>query len=222
MVGYGGDTTFDDVMEPRPGKSDWGIDTLQRKMKGRQPLLAAFLATLVQGATYSYNGQLYYLQTWEPDDDNVFPTVSLNFKGLNSGIPNPSASDETGIQTSSMGHTFSPAYNTGIPDANGNSSVTSATIDIEFYSPQTTWRYIRNGRPTFATYNTIANGREPSILRAVITDSLNRRYAGNAPVGLVSALTIPVSNKIIGPHADPIYGTPYFECQDVVQRGYWP
>lgn len=204
-ITYKGNVTFDDAMEPRAGKSDWGMDTLTRRMKGASTLLAAYLATLVQGDTYAYNSHTYYLQTWEPDDDSVFATVTLSYKGLNAGIPAASAVDETTIQTTSI--------STDSPE--------KATRDIEFYSPQTTWRYINSGRPAFASYGSIANGRTASIIRSVITDKDGKRYPGNAPAGLVSALFVSASNRVTGPHCEPIYGTPYFECQDVVQNGFW-
>ncbi len=216
-VTYVGDVAFEDAMEPRAGKSDWGMDTLTRKMKGASTLLTAFLGTLNQGDIYFYRGQNFYLQTWEADDDPVFSTVTLNHKGLRSGIPAPAAVDETTIQTTSIGADISSL---SITNADGTTAKT-ATRDIEFYCPQTTWRYITNGRPTAPTYSTIANGRSPIVIRSTITLDNGTRYTGNAPIGLVTALTPALIVKVLGPHDQPIFGTPYFECEDVVQYGYF-
>jgi hypothetical protein len=216
-ITYKGETTFDDRMEPRAGKSDWGIDTLTRRIMGPSTGLATFLASLSQGATYSYNGAVYYLQTWEPDDDPVYATVGLNYKGLKAGIPTAVALDDTNVQTTSI-----DADVTSLHIANGSGvEATRAVRDIEFDCPQTTWRYISLGRPAFATYGSIANGRSAIVRRSIIRLDNGIEYRGNAPVGVVSALTVALSNKVTGPHVVPIFGTPYFECEDLVQNGYW-
>jgi hypothetical protein len=82
-----GDCTFSDAAIPAAGKSEFGIDTLTRKLSGHRTLLAAFLATLAQGQTYAFNGINFYLQTWEPDENIPTATVSLQYKGLRSPPP---------------------------------------------------------------------------------------------------------------------------------------
>lgn len=228
-----GDDDFLDLYTPVPGKSEWGMDTLTRRMIGYIDGLESFINGLDQGDTFTYNGHVFYLQTWENDDHPYKPTVTLNYKGLVEGIPDPTSIDDMSIQSVNISADFDPPVTVGKEtvrwiDASGtlqyltsDVKASSATREIEFYSPQTTWRYIRGSRPVFSTYNSV-NGREPIVIRSVTRLDNGRVYTGNVAVAVASALGRVASNKVVGPNATPVHGTPYFECQDVVQRGFWP
>lgn len=90
-----GSGTFQDLYAPVKGKSEWGLDTLTRRLSGARSLLEAFIATLAQGQIYPPTATAesgYYLQTWEPDDDPNVATITLNYKGLvTGGTPLPKA-----------------------------------------------------------------------------------------------------------------------------------
>ena len=101
-ITYTGDYAFEDEFEPVPGKSEWGMDTLTRVMAGGQPNLVAFMEGLSQGQSYTFNGNVYYLQTWQPDGGQVYPRVTMNYLGLVGGIPAPKASGGMIEQTISL------------------------------------------------------------------------------------------------------------------------
>lgn len=211
---YQGVTTFTDIGNPVTSKNDWGIDTIIRRVRGPVTNLDTYVAGLAQGQ--GYNG--FYLQTWGIDDRPPYATVTLYYKGLHRGtIPDPAAFDETGICSTSIG---ADVASLNITNSDGVAAKT-AVRDIEFYCPQTTWRYIRYGRPSGYSYGAIANGRTATIIRNVIRLDNGMEYRGNAPAGLVTALYLNPSNRIIGPHAEPVHGTPYYECHDIVANGYW-
>jgi hypothetical protein len=93
MILTTGNAVFDDICAPASGKSEFGMDTLTRKMMGDRSQLAEFLAGLHQGDVLVYNGADFYLQTWQPDESTPWATVTLLYKGLLAGFP------ETDIQT---------------------------------------------------------------------------------------------------------------------------
>ena len=185
---------------PIASKSDWGIDTLTVQMCGAQPGLVAYVATLAQGQTYSYNSQTWYLQSWSDDKDPTYPTVTLIYKGLFSGIPTVSVNGQTIVQT-------------------GNISCTSpseATRTFSYYTRQTTTRYITTSRPTLPTYTTPDIPYTPYIYKSEIRLADGTLYLGSAPIGLVTALTPGAgTNQTTMTCNEVIAGVPLFECEDI-------
>lgn len=86
-----GSCTFLDSCVPLKGKTEWGMDTLTRKLVGARSLAEAFIATLAQGQTYPTGStNPYYLQTWDADDNPNVCNLTLNYKGLvTGGTPTP-------------------------------------------------------------------------------------------------------------------------------------
>ena len=198
-VTYTGDATFDDVHEPVSGKIEWGMDTLTRTMSGKQPLVATFVAGLSQGAAYSFGSNTYYLQTWESDNNPVYPRITLHYKGLVGGIPTPKASGQQITQSVSV----------------TCSSPQAASRDITYVTRQSTTLYIASGRPTGSTYMLDITFTATNIytLSSVIRTEDGAIYHGSAPAALVVALTPDTATQSFM-QCTPVVGTPYFECSD--------
>ncbi len=215
---YVGNSDFDDVCAPVAGKSEWGIDTLTRTLKGARYKLADFIATLAQGQSYAGN---YFLQTWEPDDtDPVWGSVKLQYKGLLGGtIPDPVIENAIVEATGNSSHLFDPPYDWAGGDE--DKKAISAVMDFSYYCGQTQYRYITDGQNSLGTYGSLGFGFETLIKKTRITvQTVNAGdivFGGNAPVGIVSALTPVLSIGNINFQSHPVFGTNYFECEDTVR-----
>ena len=217
---FEGDGSFDDRYEPVSGKSEWGMDTLTRGMSGAQTGLVTFIQGLAQGQTYSWNGNTYYLQSWEPDNDPVFPTVTLFYKGLNDGIPDPFVSGREMEQTSSA--TTNAPVSITFFDYESQTDVTRevmGTRTTRYRTREATYRYIKSGRPTAPTYTTLDTAMTPIVLQSVITTDAGVSFASNAPAALATALTPSVYTET-ATNCVPVFGTPFFECEDNVMQYY--
>ena len=195
---------FIEVHTPIAGKSEWGMDTLTRLLRGIQPNEAAFAAALAQGQTYVSSGTTYYLQTWEPDNNPVHPGFTLQYKGLIGGIPAPKAEGQTIEQSITL-------------SAGTVSGYQSATRDIRYCTRSAKTRYIATSRPTSPTYGldvSVSPRILYSVIRATDTSGNNFVFSGaNAPAALVSALT-PAGGVLSFMECSPVVGSPYFECTD--------
>lgn len=202
---------FIDTHEPVPGKSEWGMDTLMRTMRGTQPNLATFVASLAQGTTYTFNGNTFYLQSWEPDGNPVFPSVTMNYKGLTGGIPTPKASGGTVEQTLTLS-----AQSVGI--------YTTATREIRYLTRQSSTLYIATTAPTAGSHGLdvsfdVYSSFISSVIRATDSSGNDYVFAGaTAPSALVSALTPVGTLDRIVPHSSPVVGSPWHECEDTCVR----
>jgi len=198
---YKGTTTFVDQCVPFVSKNEFGMDTLTRIMKGASSGVNAYLGTLRQGISY----QGFYLQSWNSDQGTSYTTVILNYKGLSNGIPNPRVSEGTSMQTVTI----------------SGDSPSEASRDIQFYADESTYRYITNTRPAGPSYSNTSTGRNPTIFSSVINAADGTIYKGSAPVALVTALTPATISMVTGHRAEPVYGTPWFECEDTVIRTFF-
>lgn len=243
MLATLGDTTFRDSTIPVPGKSEFGMDTLTRRMVGYVgedgENLQAFIESLNQGDTHNFGGVLFYLQTWTPDDGTPVATVTLNYKGLKpGGTPEPDIQREFVTAKGFVSKSFSELnLGKGIPYSVravwrsfyeaptggqddlvvGNQSVytVSATMEFTYIAPQVTFRYISEGEPVAARYESV--GFDYTLViddaRIVTGDGavLGRDFAqffGLSPV--------PV-NRVLSFSAKNVLGSPYWECVDVIR-----
>jgi hypothetical protein len=191
---------FNDITTPVATKAVWGMDSLTRKVQGAQPEEVAYINALAQGQTTTFNGQTWYLQNWDSDHDPIFPTITLNYLGLNDGIPSPFTSGTTVVQTGTISCT----------------TPSKASRTFSYYTRQSTYKYIKASRPTTPTYTTLDIAYTPTIFKSEIRNEDGTVYLGNAPAGLVTALT-PVGVVLTTTMtATPVFGTPYFECEDNV------
>lgn len=240
-----GNCGFDDVFTPAKGKTEWGMDSLTRRMVGARSLLEAFLATLAQGQVYPPNatpGTGYFLQSWEPDDNSQVATVTLNYKGLEpGGTPEPIAKSEVSpaagaisknytSENSGLGRLYKtvPLWKyqfiapTGITVDEVVSTrpvyTTGATMEFTYDAVQTVYRYISVGKPIAPRYYVVDIPRIPVVKKSRISTADGSIYGTNAPVALTTDLTPIVLNRVVGFSSEPVIGSPYYECQDVVRR----
>lgn len=214
---YIGRTAFSENSNPQISEVQWGLDSLTRTFIGATPLLDAFIAGLNKGSSYSYNGDTYYLIDWSPNGDPLWPVVTLNYLGQSNGTPPPVGDDDWSVQSITVGATVP----TDDPDADPGTTM-EATRDIEYIAFQTTWRYIREVRPSGAEVGHPSSAFNPIILRSKITTSTGNTYSGaNAPAGLVSALTPAIVDITLALNATEIYATPFFEITETTARMFY-
>ena len=224
-VQYHGDVTFQDMFLPVPYKTEWGMDGLLRVQKGAQSLLTAFVAGLSQGATYTFNSGTYYLQSFEPNDDPVFPEVTMHYKGLHGGIPPPKSSGATIEQNITVAASASDD-DTDAGSALGTINgvdVQTAERQIRYFTRRAETLYITTSRPTSASYGIDADVDiyvDSSVIRATDINGKNYVFSGtNAPAAIVTALT-PATTVQSFMQCNPVVGSPYFECRDVATKLY--
>ena len=205
-----------DRHEPIPDKNEWGVDTLQRTLYVPAPVLTRFVAELRQGDVYSYNGTQYFLQTWQPSHAKPDMEFSLNYKGLSNGLPDP-------LPSNSIVQLVSSLSATGLSVTYQGKTITEASSEVEYLAPQTVWRYISQSMPD-KPKSTIVFG--PAIKKLnertqlTFSDGTTAALRGAAPAAVATALFRQPVAFIFGPNSDPIVGTPYWECSDVVQMKY--
>lgn len=235
MILITGNAAFDDICRPLKGKNEWGLDTLVRKVKGDRALARAYIATLAQGASFVLAGSTYYLQTWDPDDDPVWATITLSYKGLLSGaLPAPiiindvihaSGTTSANFSTENGGRgrvyrkevTYKPFPQQNVIDAEKDIYATGATMDFTYETGETTYRYISNGQPSGPSHNTLGFVHTAMLLRARATTSDGTTYGVNMPIEIGPDLLPTAAARAISFSSQPVFGTPYFECQDIVR-----
>jgi hypothetical protein len=218
-----GDCTFTESTPAAPAKNDWGVDILIRKFTGAQSLRAAFEATLEQGQTYVYNGITYYLQTWSWDDRVAVSTVTLNYKGLHDGVPPEVVINEiVGASGSTsadftLGGTRPQGIVYGQDAAGKDLYAIGAQMEFTYLAGQTLYRYISNGQPDGPSHSTLGFTYTPIVKRARVSTSDGATFGLLSPLAIGPALEPAVITRAVGFGSQPIFGTPYFECQDTVR-----
>jgi hypothetical protein len=231
-----GRATFEDLYEPAKGKSEWGMDTLTRKMSGARSLLDAFIATLAQGQIF----EGYYLQTWEPDDNPDIATVTLNYKGLlTNGTPVPDAQTEIVLSKGVRSADYSSEndgkgrlYATGVLGQFGTATpgpgeygtmvqwtfqkfCTSAVMEFTYRTAQTRYRYISIGRSSAPRYSTVNFPFDPQIINRRIVTSDGSTFGADFEVRF--GLTPVENEQVVSYSSRQVIGTPFFECEDTVR-----
>lgn len=213
MIIYWGNEEFDDIAVPAAGKSDWGMDTLSRRVRGARNLLVAYIASLAQGQDAPSDSR-FKLQSWSPDDSNpLWGEVTLNYKGLIGAIPPPITIPRVVESSGSSSHYFDPPYEYS-PEAD---PALSAVLDYSYYAGETTFRYITNGQPTGPSYNYLVTALTVSVKRQRITLDDGTIFGGTAPAGIASAVSPALFINTVGFTATPVHGTPYWEAEDTVR-----
>lgn len=240
MLSSLGRTTFEDATIPVPGKSEFGMDTLTRKMTGyvgtNGANLITFVQGLAQGQVFSFGGIPFYLQTWQPDDSTPVATVMLNYKGLKTGgTPQPIVDPEIVSASGSKSANYSTEnggkgriYRTQVIYGTGTQAnvilstqdiyTTGAIIEFTYDAAQATYRYISVGRPNGPIYSTIGFNYTPEMKTARVTTSDGTVYGLEVPIAIGPSL-VPLPQMVnIGFVARPVVGSPFYECSEVVRQ----
>lgn len=234
MILITGNAAFDDTCRPLKGKNEWGVDTLVRRVKGDRALAPAYIAALAQGNTFVLAGSTYYLQTWDADEDAVWATITLNYKGLLGEIPDPIVSNDivrlsgttsADYSTENGGRgrvyrkevTYKPYPQQNVIDAEKDIYATGASMDFTYETGETIYRYISNGQPDEAANDTLGFTPVARIIRARATTSDGTSYGLSMPIEIGPSLLPAEVTNVVGFSTQPIIGTPYFECQDIVR-----
>lgn len=201
---------------PIPGKDEWGMDTLQRTMYVPAPILDTWFGARRQGEVFTYLGVQYFLQTFQPSPTPPDTEFSMLYKGLSRGLPNPlPANDRVELVSTLSADDLSVSYQ--------GKTITSASSQVRYDAPQTTWRYIANSMPT-TPRNLGVKGSGLQVLSEETTlsfdDGTTQVLAGSAPAAVSTALFRTPVIFNIGPSAVPIIGTPYWEAVELAQLKY--
>lgn len=206
-VTYKGFLEFEPCSLLKPVKGEYGVDDATLDFIGAAPKLAAFLRTLSQGKRYDQDGRQWFLQRWAPDDNKIWPTVTLYLKGLAEGrLPQPKGSDTTVTQSVTVNATVTE-----------DDEEVSVVREINYKTLQTTWQYVSNGRPKTARVGKVSLNGTPIITSSTI-EAGGRTYRGStAPANYVTATT-PALQDVVQIESEPIWGTSYFDVSEHVTR----
>lgn len=236
-----GSCGFDDCCVPLKGKSEWGMDTLTRKMMGARSLAIAFNATLAQGQAY----QFYYLQTWDWDDNPNVATVTLNYKGLMpGGTPTPDVQTEV---VSAVGRTtkdystendgIGRLYNDAVISQPGAGEVpvdpppgflggtvqyrvhkyaVGATMQFNYKAIQAQIRYISVGQPSGPLYSAVNIHFDPSFDNARIITSDGATF-GIDRMTFFELEPVQLPPRIMSFSSKNVIGSPYWEGEEILR-----
>lgn len=221
VVNFLGRFEFSQCSAHRPTKNAYGLDVMQIDFRGAVFNLAKFLATLSQGKRYDHEGRVWYLQTWEVDDNNLWPTVSLNCIGFATGkTPEPKPDNSFVNQTVTI-----TGQVTEIDPLTSDPVIVSLTRTMSFRCMQTSWSYINEGQikgPRIGRTEFVWN---PLVLSSVITANStlgNFTYSGaNAPATYVTATFPAIVDFILDLSQSKVFGTPFYEVNEVIVRTFY-
>lgn len=225
QIVFTGKLEFRDMFQPSPSKDEWGVDTLERVVRGPASRYEAFYRALRQGQVCNADipgANYFFLQTWQPINHPIFPGVAMTYKGLIDNVVPPDTSYTV------RNELMSTISADGLSITAGDKTIVSGSNEIKYISPTTIWRYISRGEPTVQKY-----GAPGSVRGALGIENLGNRIVGNtdegdtipytqgtAPAALATALFGTPYVFVIGPSFTPIIGTPFFECEEICQMKY--
>lgn len=233
---------FEDATYPAVGKSEWGMDTLTRKMKGHVYNLEAYMATIAQGDTIDFNGATFYLQSWQADDASPTATVTLNYKGLIAGGTPPvdiqrevvltkgQTTQSYSTENDGLGRVYRTIplwtfdYTAGSPPPLGGIDsviatravhAVSATMEFTYRTVEARYRYIAVGAPVAARFFLVG------ISYTLIIDDARIIMSDGAILGreyeVILGLTPTPQQNVISFASKNVIGSPYWECEDRVR-----
>lgn len=211
-LAFHGRLQFEDITQPVTGKDEWGLDTLERTLKGPAHLFRACSEALRQGAEY----RGYFLQSWRPIDHPYAPGFSLTYKGCQNGIPNPLiAIGRCELMSSINATNLYVTYHGKV--------IVEATREIKYIAPHASYRYITDREPSGPRYSSArVSGVQVIDSRTYITfdDGTSQVLVGAAPAAVATALFATPVVFVTGPSAVQVFGTPFWECEDQVVLRY--
>lgn len=188
---------------------------------GRYDQLATFLATYPVGLGYAGG----YITDHDIDDSAPQSTVGLivtlppPFGGY---LRTPSRSIKTATKSATVtGTNLIPAHL--LPEGVENPSSVQAVRTLSFYAPESRYEYFTASEPTAPSYSS-AGSRNPSIISARLEVSFGGvtiAFTGaTAPAAISTAVFMPIVDRVVSDGGEPIPGTPWYRCVDVVSREY--
>lgn len=219
-IAFEGHLEFRDMFIPTPAKDEWGADTLERLVQGPASRFEDYGSKLKQGQVYDGN-KFFFLQTWRAIDHKCFPGYALSYKGfIDDKLPDP-------IPSTSRSELMSSISAIDLDITDGGRTITSGVAEMKYIAPTTIWRYISRGEPDKKRFGGPGSVRGvmgienlSTLITANYDDGSSAQFAGNAPAGLATALFATPFIFTIGPSFSPIWGTPFFECDEICQYKY--
>lgn len=222
MIIYKGVTAFT-LQTEEPTSEHYGCPTITQTYKGAAPQFDAFWKSVETGIPLAGG----YIVKRNGANRGMYPEISISI-ALPPDFLAYRLSKSRLQQTSSKGRTVV------------NSSILRGYLDVEaqrtisFIAPQAVYSYFSSTRPLGPRFTSPVETSAPILLKSVIyakggtidenyTGSAKRSeatYYGNAPIALATALAMPAVGLITGHTSDPIPGTPWYECQDVISYVY--
>jgi hypothetical protein len=206
-------------------------------MTGHVSLLSDYVTTIQQGDTYLWAGAVFYLQTWDVDSSTPFATVTLNYKGLIHGTPKIEVDTTVELSTGSVSKDYStendgkgriyriePLWKFSYEEPNGvetdtivstrNVYTTGAVMQFTYRALTSHYRYISLGPPSGPSFGVVQGFFDPQVENQRIVTSDGSVYGPDRAVFF--DLSLNFTAKVISFSSRPVFGSPYFECEEVV------
>lgn len=211
-ITYLGVTDFT-LQSEREGTPIMEVPTRQQVWKGAATKYAAFMAAHKKGTAFDGG----YIVDVSGEDRGMYPEITLTIM------------DPPDFQTYTLGVSFSRKSSSkgatveasGIID--GASSV-EAQRKVTFQAQESVYTYFASSKPSGPRFTNPTEQGTVRFYSSVIQATANgatRTYYGNAPSALQVALALDPVGRVDDHTADPIPGTPWYRCRDVISYGYW-
>ncbi len=209
------------LQSEEPARPYFELPTLAQVWKGASTKYAAFVAAHKEGSAFAGG----YIIEARGRDQGMYPEVYLTI-ALPPNFQAYTVASSKANQTSSKGRTVATTQ------VIEGATAVEAQAKMSFIAHQTVYSYFASQFPTGPRFSNPVEKGTPILQGRIITATVaegkavegepsTKTYYGNAPAPLSSALSMPAAGRIIGPDAQPIPGTPWYKCQDVVSWGFW-
>lgn len=215
LPSYVGDCSWQPSGNPEPSDPPNELPTTTEPWMGRSDQTASFRAAYFVGKPYLGG----FITANTPKSNGFCPGIDTcdlviarppDFQKFLSPC---STAVKTGTKTAA-----GVAVTGVIPGA----STVDASREVSYYAPETSYSYFAVTLPTAPRFTTVAVATQPRVIRSVIRASaggVEKVFSGAlAPAGLVTALFMPVADKLTSFSPEPIPGTPWYRCTDMVTR----
>lgn len=219
-IDYVGNVEIEEIAGASLAVDAWGLDQCTRKYKGALTKLSAFLATLRRDR---FKPDPHYpaltLAQYVATENGPWAEVDVTYKGTFDGnLPQPPPPD-SGVSVESVSLSLL---------TNDGPSSDSPTVQLTYYAPTTTWRYVARRRPVAPQFlGKLEGAKEIKFLtRRGAYGNLQLFSGGNLEdqvsvdsgnLGDYNGIALSVTK---GPIVRP--AGIYFECEETVQRLIYP
>lgn len=215
---YIGETAF--TLQSREESGQWfGIDSVTEVWKGAEPNYNAFYNSKNPGSGHEGG----YILERRGNNSGMYPEITLRIALAPDFGERYTSSNSTSVNTASKGGS--------VETDNVIEGATEVSCDrqLTFQSPQTTYNYFSSRRPSGPRFKTVSAGMDVIVMRDITTvtgsseegGSKTLYFFGSVPSPLISATSLNLGNRVISHNSEPIPGTPWYSCSDVVAYGFW-